>query len=140
MFKRGVAVVFAHGVVRGVVRVVMALLVVCALAGACWGMVSWLSTGTALLVAVLGGLGIGWRELVRAVFWPDSPDAYAEVGPVRWVGLVVLRLLMSWVFWTFLLIDVDPRAGLIAGLPLAASAVQRVGVMARGACARRGAA
>jgi hypothetical protein len=128
MLRRAIEVVFAEGAAVGLLRVGLGLLyfvtVCCAVRGgdAAAGQLA------ALVLLAVCAFGTGdWREPLRAVFAPDAAlwRASDDLSWPRRLGLTAVRVVAAWFFWTCVTVGSIPHGGLIAFVPLAASALAR---------------
>jgi hypothetical protein len=139
MVRRIAEAAFSDGIIVGVGRVLLGMVVVCALAIACRGGRATAGVLMSLVWAlVFGGLA-GWRELVVTCFAPDRLLWHPVPGwgwPRR-LALTACLVGAAWFFWTCLAAGFSPHGGLIAGVPFAASGLQRLVHAARPVAVQR---
>jgi len=117
---------FADGLLSGLVRLALGTLCILALVRACRGSPAMAGVLLAAVFALVLGAVAGWRALLllfapeRALWVPEPACGW----PGR-LGLTAWALVAGWFFWTCVTMGFCPYGGLIVGVPLVASLVQR---------------
>jgi hypothetical protein len=127
MIQRIVKRAFSEGTVVGSTRAALAALCVAALINGVRGGDALAGPIMALVFISSYALALrDWREAAIIVFAPDRMLSDLQVSLGWRIAFTVLRLIGAGIFWTFLTLGLMPAGGLLAMVPLGASALQRL--------------